>query len=403
MKLKKFSIRGFRSLKDISWEPGDLNVLIGPNGSGKSNLLRALELLQEAGTADLDGAVVRQGGIGALLWDGLAKGIEWEVDVDPGPELLGFPWLVTDIRYELYLLNEMLTSYRVEREILADRTKAQKDGGPGSLCFQRGPNDASLFNDVGEKVRELNGRLEKTQTVLSQTSRLLSTPLVFSCREYLKSWKIYQDFPVRQDSLVRKSAITRKENHLSPTGDNLISTLHTIYSIDRDFRVQLIDAMRAAFGKDFEELEFPPAEDQHIQMRVRWKSLKRAQSAADLSEGTLKFLMLITILANPSRGDLVAIDEPETYLHPSMFPIIAELASEASKTSQIIFTTHSPEFLTALGVHDPQTAVLQNVDGETKLNVLDQQEMRRWLEKYKLGELFVSGDLEALVRSSYCL
>ena len=107
--------------------------------------------------------------------------------------------------------------------------------------------------------------------------------------------------------------------------------------------------------------------------------------------------MLIAILANPSRGNLIAIDEPETYLHPSMFSIIAELASEASKTSQIIFTTHSPEFLTALGVHDPTTTVLQNVNGETNLNILDQQEMKRWLEKYKLGELFVAGDLEALV------
>ncbi len=88
--------------------------------------------------------------------------------------------------------------------------------------------------------------------------------------------------------------------------------------------------MRAAFGEDFEELLFPPDADQRIQLQIRWRSLQRERSAADISDGTLRFLFLLAVLANPSPAPLIAIDEPETGLHPSMLPIVAEYAREAA-------------------------------------------------------------------------
>jgi predicted ATPase len=225
---------------------------------------------------------------------------------------------------------------------------------------------------------------------------MFSEPAVFFFNRHMESWGIYQDWNVNQDSLIRRAAITRRETQLSSDGQNLVAVLHTLYTTHRDFKNDINDAMRAAFGREFEGLEFTPAEDQRIQMRLQWKSFKTAHSAADLSDGTLRFLMLLAILVNRSRGDLVAIDEPETGLHPGMFPIIAELAAEASRFSQIIFTTHSPEFLSALGQHSPTTTVVQASDGATRLSVLEGEELRRWLEKYKLGEMFLAGDLEAL-------
>ena len=85
-------------------------------------------------------------------------------------------------------------------------------------------------------------------------------------------------------------------------GQNLISVLHTLYTGDREFKREINAAMKAAFGDDFEELVFPPAADQRIQLRVRWRSLEREQSAADLSDGTLRFLFLLTVLASPEAG-----------------------------------------------------------------------------------------------------
>ena len=105
--------------------------------------------------------------------------------------------------------------------------------------------------------------------------------------------------------------------------------------------------MKAAFGNDFEELAFTPAADQKIQLQVGWRTLKRPQSAADLSDGTLRFLFLLTVLASPTPAPVIAIDEPEVGLHPGMLPIVAEHAVDAALRSQVILTTHSPQFLDA--------------------------------------------------------
>ena len=115
-----------------------------------------------------------------------------------------------------------------------------------------------------------------------------------------------------------------------------------------------------------------------------------------LSDGTIRFLFLMTVLCNPDPPPLIAIDEPETGLHPSMFPIIAEYAAEASKRTQVIFSTHSPQFLDAFSDYNPTTTVTAWKDGETKIKNLDREALQEWLKHYSLGTLFLSGDLEAM-------
>ena len=155
--------------------------------------------------------------------------------------------------------------------------------------------------------------------------------------------------------------------------------------------------MQAAFGQDFHELIFGPTEDERIRFGVRWRNLNEPVFAPSLSDGTLRFLMLLAVLANPEPGMLVAIDEPETGLHPRMFPIIAEFAASASERSTVVLTTHSPEFLDAFPSDCvPTTTVAECVDGETRLSKLDARDLERWLKEYSLGKLFKSGELEAL-------
>ena len=210
----------------------------------------------------------------------------------------------------------------------------------------------------------------------------------------LASWSIYHDLHVNRDAPIRQPVITRREKRVAPDGQNLISVLHTLYTGDRYFKQSINAAMRAAFGDDFDELIFPPAADQKTQFRIRWKTLEREQSAADISDGTLRFLFLLTVLAGPSPPPLIAIDEPETGLHPSMFPLVAEYAVDAADRAQIMLTTHSHQFLDAFGETPPTTTVAKWVDGETSLLTLDAEALRYWLSEYSLGRLFTSGELE---------
>ena len=252
------------------------------------------------------------------------------------------------------------------------------------------PEDQIYFKRVQKVVESVAN---------SYTFEKIETPILEMAEVFQKavgSWSIYHDINVNINASIRQPAIARWERIIQSDGENLIPVLHTLYTSDREFKKDIDLAMRTVFGNDYEELIFPPAADQRIQLRVRWRSLKREQSAAELSDGTIRFLFLLTVLANPTPAPIIAIDEPETGLHPSMFPVVAEYAVEASEKSQVIFTTHSPQFLDAFREIKPTTTVVKWVDGETTLKNLDGEQLNYWLKEYSLGDLYVSGELEEL-------
>ncbi len=215
-------------------------------------------------------------------------------------------------------------------------------------------------------------------------------------REGVASWTVHPWFHAHRGAEVRQANVARFETRVQPDGDNLIAVLHTLYTSDREFKNEINTAMKAAFGEEFEELVFPPAADQRIQLRVRWKSLTHEVSAADLSDGTLRFLFLLAVLANPKPPALIAIDEPETGLHPSMLRIVAEYARDAASRTQVVLTTHSPDFLDAFGDEPPTTTVVDCQDGQTQLRVVGGDELDYWLKEYSLGELYRCWQLEAI-------
>ncbi len=376
MGIQEIEIKGFRSLRDVRWKPGKLNVVIGENGSGKSNLLGALQLLQDSTAGKLSTEILDQGGIGELLWDSREGGeLSWTMRAE-------------DLRYELALRRIGTTSsYRIEHELL--------DGGSHRL-IERDAQKATMREPDKNVVRVHYDAYPQEESLLSSATVPTGKLDASSFRKSLLSWGLFYDIRVDRSSLIRQTAVSRFEKQVKADGQNLVPVLHTLYTGDRSFKKELDLVMRAAFGTSYEELTFPPAGNQRIELRLRWRALKTEQSSANLSDGTLRFLLLIAILANPEPGTLIAIDEPETGLHPRMFPIIAELAAEASTRAQIIFTTHSPQFLDAFSEQAPTTTVAECEEGETRLSIVDGEDLRRFLAHYSLGDLFVSGELAAL-------
>ncbi len=235
--------------------------------------------------------------------------------------------------------------------------------------------------------------------MLSQlASPIIGDPTFLACGRYFSRWRSYQDFHTDSTASVRGATVSRSERDLDSDGQNLVNVLHTLYTTHRDFKQSVDDAMNAAFPDHYEELVFPPdAGDQRIQMMVRWKRLKRPTSTADLSDGTLRFLFLLAILANPFPPSLIAIDEPEAGLHPRMMSIVAELASEMASKVQVVFTTHSAEFLDVLTEFRPTTSIVELCDGETRINTLSADRLGYWLRDYTLGELYRTRGLETLL------
>jgi predicted ATPase len=397
MKIRELNIQGFRSLKEVIWKPGDLNLVIGPNGSGKSNLLKALEMLSASARGILSDRVVREGGMESLVWDGQAEEIIFHLIVSRATEQSARSSKNFSYLLDLARLGNK-SSYQIKKELLDDEIR---DPIHPHARIDRTPNSALAYGGDGEgneASRNLDDLIPETESVVSDLrgSFVPSNTVEVQFQRFLSNWQIYQDFQTNADSPVRRSPVARPEKTVTPGGENLIQVLHTLYTSSRDFKHDLDLAMRAAFGEDFEEIVFPPDADQRIQMRIRWKSLRMERSAVDLSDGTLRFLYLIAILANPNPPPLIAIDEPETGLHPSMLPIIAEYARNASIRSQVILTTHSAELLDAFSEYEPTVTTAKWADGQTNLAVLSGESLQYWLNDYTLGKLYRSGELEDL-------
>lgn len=393
MKITKLDIEGFRSLRKVSWSPGDLNVIIGPNGTGKSNLLRFLELISISAQGRLGKYIQSLGGMDPIVWDGAATSIKFALETKPEEGELG------PEHYELELVRlGSGSSFKVEKELLINSHKLRKGVEKNPFKFlERFAKTAVIFDEKEHKFTTPEEFVSDEESLLS----IASGPFIINhfippFQRELASIAVYHDLHTNKDAPIRQPAISRMEKRVDPDGQNLISVMHTLYTGDRNFKKDINSAMQAAFGDDFEELVFPPASDQRIQLRIRWKSLKREQSATELSDGTLRFLFLLTVLASPSPAPVIAIDEPETGLHPSMLPLIAEYAADAATRSQVILTTHSPQFLDAFVGTRPTTTVAKWKNGETTLQTLRGDELDYWLKEYSLGALFKSGELEQM-------
>ena len=382
MRIEKLDIEGFRSLRKTSWRPGNLNVVIGPNGSGKSNLLRFLDLLAVSAQGRLGKYIQSLGGMDPIVWDGRADSIKCTLRTTPvggslGPE-----------EYELELAKlGGGSSYKIASERLIN----------SFIYLERHARSAVVFDTEQRRFATPEEYVSDEETLLSLASGpFTQNPRIPPFQRALASIAVYHDLHTDKDAPIRRPVVSRMEERIEPDGQNLVAVLHTLYSNDREFKRDIHLAMNGAFGDDFEELVFPPASDQRVQLRIRWRSLQREQSTAEMSDGTLRFLFLMAVLANPSPPPVVAIDEPETGLHPSMLPIVAEYAIDAATRSQVILTTHSTQLLDAFTETKPVTTVAAWENGETALRTLDGDELAYWLDSYTLGTLFKSGELERM-------
>ena len=395
MAIQELGVKGYRSFQDITWRPGRLNLLVGPNGSGKSNLLRLLELISNVAKGRLGTALKESSGMVPLLWDHRATSFGWKLRIDPvNPERDAVRDAIT-LEFELESIPHT-SSYQIEKDSLGNWVKFDQglEKSPYWI-YQRDVRRAMVYDQQARKLVKFDDP-DPNESLLAQISDPRTNPIPTRTRRFLEGWRIYHDVHVERGSAMRTPATTQYVKLVEPDGSNLVSVLHTLYTSDREFKRQIDEGMRAGFGDQFEGLVFQPAAAQQIQLAVQWRSSKAPHAGQDLSDGTLRFLFLLTVLASPEPATLIAIDEPEIGLHPSMLPIVAEYAAEAAERTQVVMTSHSPVFLDAFSRVPSDVALLHWEDGQSRLFALPPETLSRWLEQYRLGELFTSGELEAL-------
>lgn len=400
LRLKNFLSYG-SDAEPIILQP--LNVLIGPNASGKSNLIEAIDLLGHTHiSGGISSAINSGGGIGEFLWRGSQDDPVAEIEAvvifpdDIIPEEnkhVSYQLSFTRAGQRLKIIDEI-----IESEQLSRGTVDVESGQPAKskniyYCYvQEGMlHEISFRNERGEREeRSLDiGEHRLDDSILSQRRDPEIYPEITYLGRQFSKIKIYKDWRFRKGSPPRVPLSADLEvDFLAEGGENLALVLDNLpFSVK-----QLIDQH---IKKIYEAAEHVDTRTQAgtIQLEINENGFNRPISPTRLSDGTLRFLCLLTILCHPTPPPLICIEEPEIGLHPDALSTIAELLVDASQRTQLIVTTHS-DFLVSALTNVPESIIICDHDTDgTHLRRLDPERLKEWLAEYSLGELWLKGEI----------
>lgn len=335
MSVRELWIEGYRSVHALRFELAPVTVVVGPNGSGKTNVYRALYLLHAAARGEFARTLAEEGGMPSALWAGARKKTE-TARVTVGVRL-------EDLAYELScgLVPPPQGPFMLDPDV-KEETVWVHEGTRRHVVAER--RSRSVFARDGEGRRTtFAAELWGHESLLAQISEPHRYPLLSALRAELLHWRFYHHFRTDPDSPVRHEQVGVRTPALAHDGTDLAAALMTIQEIG-DTR-GLHAAVTQAFPGSRLELG---AEDGRFSLHLHMPGLGRPLSAAELSDGTLRYLCLIAALMSPRPPAFLALNEPETSLHPSLLAPLARLISDASRRGQLFVTTHARELATDL-------------------------------------------------------
>lgn len=365
-----------------------LNVLIGPNGSGKSNFIESFELLR-ATPADLAGFVRQGGGAAELAWKGPNGG---------GPSCVSAVVNeVTNVGPLRYHLEFTETAQRLEviDEVVEEITPRYQDK-PDVYFYYRFQRGHPVMNmrqpgKTGFIQRNLRREdLDPQQSVLSQRRdpdlypEVTGVAQAFSRIAIFREWSFGRQVPLRQPQ-----PADLPTDVLLPDLRNLGLVLNDLEHSDRWKR--LTDLLRL-FLPRFSHLS-TRIQAGHVQLYVHEDGLRAPIPATRLSDGTIRFIALLAVLVRPETASLICIEEPELGLHPDAVQQLASLLVDASKTTQLVITTHSDVLVSALTETPESVLVTEQLGNATHVIRLEAEKLRFWLDQYALGEIWRIGQL----------
>ena len=363
-----------------------LNVLIGPNASGKSNLVEALSLLAAAPN-DLQATIREGGGIRDWLWKGAPRRatatVEVTVENPKGPMPLRYRLSFTETGARFELRDEA-----VENESKTNPREAQP------YFYYRYQGGRPVLNVMGESRFErhlMREDVKPDQSILSQRRDPDSYPELTYLAGQFEQMRFYREFHVGRHTpprLPQKADL--EQSQLLEDASNLGLVLNDLLN-QPPVKRQLLESLRG-FYASVEDV-FTSVSGGTVQIFFHEKDLRHAVPATRLSDGSLHYLCLLAVLCHPDPPPVVCIEEPELGLHPDVIPQVARLMVEASSRSQLFVTTHSDILVDELTGTPDSVIICEKPQGATQLRRLDAGELKPWLEKYRLGELWMRGEI----------
>jgi predicted ATPase len=345
------AVAGYRSLRDVVVPLHGLDVVTGANGSGKSSLYRALRLLADCGSGQVIGSLAREGGLPSALWAGPETlggprkgGYAVEGTRRQGPVSLrlgfasddGFGYLV-----DLGLPVPAETSFNLDPEIKREVVFSGPVARPNAVLVNRaGP--LVTARDHREWV-ELTRGLAPWESMLTELADPARAPELLAVRDQIQAWRFYDGFRVDADAPARRTQVGTRTPVLDHDGADLAAALQTIREIGD------VAALDRAVADAFEgaTIEVTVAAGR-FDLALRQPGMLRPLGSAELSDGTLRYLLLVAALLTPRPPALMVLNEPETSLHPDLLPPLARLVERAARETQVAVVSHSRTLLDAL-------------------------------------------------------
>ncbi|MBY0426866.1 MAG: AAA family ATPase [Cytophagales bacterium] len=402
--LKSIRLVNFFSFRDETIELNPhVNILVGINGSGKSNFLKALELLERGLNGSLEELIMSKwGGFTEIYFAGKNStasffSLEFEIDKSYLNKTGEFHFS-NNVIYGIQIINRGSIQYSVLDWIKYGTLKEDLNNQEINFDFYHSNNSKGVYyrrdqdelveiieidREINDNVQELfitNGRLNDKENFLP----------IFTIKSALKNIRSYGQFDTSFLGVIRKPSLAIEAKLLKTDGSNLTQLINTFQQNKTLIFDQLEDSLRIV-NPFIKRIVFSHIGN-NLELTLQELNMVKTINIGKISDGTLRYICLMSILLNPDRGNLVGIDEPELGLHPDMINQISEAIETAGESSQMLISTHEYRILNHFNVN--QILIFEKDEqNATKVLKFNEEQFSGWYDKFLPGVMWRNGDL----------